>query len=363
MSLTNKTKALLIISLAAFMGLLACNKEFEDIADTNFPITAPSGSTLNTLINNDPNFSILKAAIAKAGLGSLLSDSTLKFTFFAPDNNAFIASGIASAAVINNNAAFDTATVRSIVRYLVLPQALNIANIPTTFPNLQYPTLLNPAPSISALLRLTTFLSKRGNSMWVNNIPITSAGITGSNGIIYKVAALVAPPSKSLSELIAADTLSFFRAALARADTGRTTIEQTSFTEIFKSIGANLTVFAPTNQAFRNLLVSMGLPPVEAVFGALPITTVRGIIAYHILGVRAFSVNMPATAANIPTLFNVAVPTHPGVNVVVTFTGPFVTSFKVTGVGNGGVASNVISQDIHATNGVYHKIDRVIIPM
>jgi hypothetical protein len=72
---------------------------------------------------------------------------------------------------------------------------------------------------------------------------------------------------------------------------------------------------------------------------------------------------MPTTATNIPTLLNAAVPTHPGVSVMVVFTGPFVTDFKVTGAANGGVASNVIVQDIHATNGVYHKIDRVLLPM
>jgi len=353
---------LFFTTLVILAGLQACNKEFEDIAAGPQPATPPAGSTLNTLINNDANFSILRAAIAKAGLGSLLADSTSSFTFFAPDNNAFIASGIPSAAIINNNSAFDTATVRSIVRYLIVPQTLSVDKIPETFPNLQYPTLLNPAPTLSALLRLTIFPSKRGNSMWVNNIPITSAGLPASNGLIYKVAALVAPPSKSLSELITADTISFFRAALARADSGRTTIEQQSFSEIFKSIGANLTVFVPINQAFKNLLVSMGLPPSEAVFAALPVTTVRGIIAYHILGARAFSVNMPPVASRIPTLLNGAVPTHPGLTVQVVFTGPFVSNFKVTGAGNGGAASTITTQDLHATNGVYHKIDRVLLP-
>ncbi|HVG13547.1 MAG TPA: fasciclin domain-containing protein [Chitinophagaceae bacterium] len=353
---------LLFIAALIIMGLEACNKEFDDIGPNPQPAAPPTGATLNTLINNDASFSIFRAAIAKAGMGSIIGDSTSNFTIFAPDNNAFIASSIPSVAVINNNTLFDTATVRSIVRYHVVPQILTVDKIPETFPNLQYPTLLNPAPTLSALLRLTTFPSKRGSSMWVNNIPITSAPIQASNGLIYKVAALVAPPSKSLSELITADTVSFFRAALARADVGKTTIEDQSFTEILKSIGANLTVFVPTNQAFRNFLVSMGLPPAEATFAALPVTTVRGIIVYHILGARAFSVNMPTVAARIPTLLNGGVPAHPGLTVQAGFTGPFVTSFRATGAANGGVASNVVVQDLHATNGVYHKIDRVLLP-
>jgi uncharacterized surface protein with fasciclin (FAS1) repeats len=47
---------------------------------------------------------------------------------------------------------------------------------------------------------------------------------------------------------------------------------------------------------------------------------------------------------------------------VVAFTGPFVTSFQVTGVANGGASATVIAQDLHATNGVIHKIDMVLLP-
>src|SRR5688500_13443679 len=123
MTLKYGTK-LFLCAVVFITGLQACNKEFDNAGGTLPAPVAGTGSSLNTLINNDPNFSILRAAIAKAGLVSTLGDSTSNFTVFAPDNNAFIASGIPSVAVINNNAVFDTATIRSIIRYHVVPQAL-----------------------------------------------------------------------------------------------------------------------------------------------------------------------------------------------------------------------------------------------
>jgi uncharacterized surface protein with fasciclin (FAS1) repeats len=253
--------------------------------------------------------------------------------------------------------------VRSIISYHLTPGYLPAEQIPTTFPNLQYATFLNPAPQLSPLLRLTIFPSRRDNGAWVNNIPIIEPNINASNGVLHRVAALVAPPSKSIYEIVTADTsLTFLVAALNRADSGRTTIAEGSLTEAVKSIGANLTLFAPVNEAFRQMFAAMNLPQSEAVFGGLPVNLVRGLVAYHLLNSRAFSVNMPTASTLIPTLLNSGIPTHPGVNIVVAFTGPFVTSFQVAGVANGGASATVIAQDLHATNGVIHKVDMVLLP-
>jgi uncharacterized surface protein with fasciclin (FAS1) repeats len=212
-------------------------------------------------------------------------------------------------------------------------------------------------------LRLTIFPSRRDNGAWVNNIPIIEPDINASNGVMHRVAALVAPPSRSIYEIVTADTaLTFLVAALNRADSGLTSIAEGSLTEAVKSIGANLTLFAPTNQAFRQMLAAMGLPQSEAVFAAFPVNLVRGLIAYHLLNARAFSVNMPAEPTMIPTLLNSGIPAHPGVNIEVGFTGPFVTSFQVTGAANGNQSATVLDQDIHATNGVIHIIDTVLLP-
>ncbi len=358
LSLKNRMKTFLSFALIGSLILLSCNQEFEDIAEVPIP-PAPSGSSINEILNTDTTFSFFKAAVAKAGLTGTLGNKGLGFTAFLPDNNAFRLSGIPSAAVLN--AAFDTATTRSFVNYLIIPQVLPVGQIPTTFPNIQRPTLLNPAPQLSAFLRLSTFPSRRANGAWINNIPLTATDIIAANGIIHKTLVLVAPPTRVLLDTISRDTsLTFLVAALARADSGRSTIADTSLIEIAKSIGANLTAFAPTNSAFRDLLMAFGLPPSPSSFGFLPVRTLRGLIAYHILPVRAFSVNMPTTTTNVPAFGTPLIPGNSQLAITATFTGPFAT-FTVKGAGNA-TPSNVVTKDVHAVNGVIHKIDQVLRP-
>lgn len=163
LSYIKKSSALVLLVLG--IGFLtSCNKDIPSATPIPQP-DQPISPTIGELLNN-PSFSILKSAVVKAGLLPALSDPTLRFTVFAPDNNAFMSAGL-SQAVIN---ALPVSTVTGLVSYHVVPQSLPTASIPTSFPNLQYPTLLNPAPSVSALLRLTTFPSKRGSTSWVNNI-------------------------------------------------------------------------------------------------------------------------------------------------------------------------------------------------
>jgi hypothetical protein len=110
-----------------------------------------------------------------------------------------------------------------------------------------------------------------------------------------------------------------------------------------------------------------------ALYGVLTAQIVKGIVVYHILGVRAFTNNFPTTQTFYPTLLNSAIPTHPGVGLVATFGTPFATSAKVKGVGNATAANIIINaspllpdpvgtSDQHYLNGVIHKIDQVLLP-
>jgi hypothetical protein len=122
-------------------------------------------------------------------------------------------------------------------------------------------------------------------------------------------------------------------------------------------------------------------------FNLLPVSVVQGILAYHIFAstnttgssfapdVRYFSVNLPSTASFIKTLVNGSFAPHPGVRVQATFAGPSVTAATFGGVGSlpsGGVASsnppfggpvaNFVAGDKNGVNGVFHIIDRVLLP-
>ncbi|MEI2749373.1 MAG: hypothetical protein V9E88_11505 [Ferruginibacter sp.] len=191
--------------------------------------------------------------------------------------------------------------------------------------------------------------------------------------------------------------MEYLKAAIARADSG--TAAPGFLVGALSNIGANLTVFAPTDAAFQGtitalvtqVLIGLGVPPATAaaqaaalassptifsnpnLFPYLPAQTVKGILVYHLLGSRAFTNNLPTDATAFPTLLNGAVPAHPGLTIQATFGVPFVTSATVKGLANPAPANIVInaspllpdpvgSSDQHYLNGVIHKIDQVLLP-
>ena len=404
-SILKRNKSLALIVGCAMVVLSSCNKGLEQFAEAPKPAVSTSAALGDTISKNQ-NDSLFYKLILKSGLLPVINNKANTFTVFVPTNAAVIASFGGSLASANGTiAALSAAQAAGIVGYNIVPQIINFSTLTNAFPNFQYPSILNPAPSVSAFLRLTTFPSNR-HANYVNNIPVTSVNNFAANGVIHEVGAIVAPPSQYLWDRINADTtpvkgLRYLKAAILRADSG--TGSPGTLQGALLNIGANLTVFAPTDSAFAAILtgaiyqalVKQGLPPGAAtfgaatalatskdttgaptvfknpaLFGALSATNVKGIIVYHILGKRAFTNNFPETPTSYPTLLNGAIPSHPGVSLQATFIGPnpFVVSATVQGVFNT-TASNILinnkpsgTSDQHYLNGVLHKIDQVLIP-
>lgn len=384
---------IMMAAAAAVLSLGSCNKNIPDPVPNTFP--TQTGTSIGDVVNTNPNFTFLRAAVVRAGLLPALSDNSRTYTVFAPDNAAFIASGITSEAAIN---ALPVTSLVPLLQYHVVPQKVMSTQIPATFPNLQYPSLLNPAPTISALLRLTTFPSTR-NGAWVNNIPIKAVNTEASNGVIHTVAGVVSPPSRFIWDRINTDpNLTYLRAAILRADSGFAATSTSNLVGALGNIGANLTVFAPRDAEFRATLVALitqvlvrqGVPLATAqaqatalaatpavfsnpaLFGALPAQTVRGVVVYHVFSNRAFTNNFPTTATNYPTLINGAIPTHPGLGLTATFAAPnpFAATATVKGLVNATAANIFINNapepngtsDQHYLNGVLHVINQVLLP-
>ncbi len=420
MKIFDKIKKIWLLLIVTAVSFTACNKLALDAV----PAPPPAQDTTPTLATllNDPGFSLLKAVVTKAGLLPTLAAPTLRFTIFAPDDVAITASltpilppGVTPALYI---ASLDQATAKGLIQYHIIPQVIPAASIPSAFPNFQYPTLLNPAPAVSALLRLTTFPSVRSNGAWVNNIPIIATDIQAVNGVLHKVARIILPPTTDLWSKIQTDPeLTYLKAAIDRADSGVAAggrlQDALSTAANPAAIGSNLTIFAPTDSSMKQFitgaitlaLINQGVPPPiaqgQAVFlvntygtllltnpalisgplaAALSPTLAKGIVAYHIVssqsgtytppGIRVFSVNLPPTATAVKTLLNSAISVHPGVTVQATFVSPLpgisvVTAATVKGAANN-TASNILigqtTSDLHYVNGVMHKIDQVLLP-
>lgn len=382
--ITKRIKIHALLALSAMVILSSCIKDLE-----KFPAPVVVQATTPTLANllDAPDMTIFKAAVTRAGLMSTLANANLRYTVFGPNDAAMTSSGL-PLAVVN---AIPLTSLVPLVQYHIIPQTITSASIPNTFPNFQYPTIFNPAPALSALLRLTTFPSTR-NGAWVNNIPITAVDIKAVNGVMHKVALVTAPPSRYLWDRINTDPdLTYLKAAIQRADSG--TVAASTLQAGLQNIGANLTIFAPNNAAFQTLIFGLVYQQVFAATGNAALATaiangavaagpaflatnnvstllVKGIVVYHILGSRAFTNNLPTTATSYPTLLNGAIISHPGISLRVTFTGPFVSAATCKGVANA-TTSNVLinptpdpggSSDQHYLNGTIHKIDQVMLP-
>jgi hypothetical protein len=305
------------------------------------------------------------------------------------------------------------------VQYNTVGGKIPASAITTGFANYALPSQIVLDPT-QPFVRMPIFPSKRAVYAYVNNIPMTAVDQAASNGIIHHTGALVQPlpasPLTTLKTLLNADAnLSYFRAALVRADSGQVGISGVGafglkFDSLMNYPITNMTVLAPNNTAFQTLvfgLAYMGYlstrpTPYTATDSAIALATangavaagpaflstnnvttamIRGILAYHILAsnstgsfkpdVRAFSVNFSSTPGSfVTTLVNGSVAVHPGIMAQATFTGPTVTALKFTGLGTfppggapySGTAANATAWDRMALNGVLHVIDRVLLP-
>ena len=111
---------------------------------------------------------------------------------------------------------------------------------------------------------------------------------------------------------------------------------------------AKLTVFAPTNSAFTQLLGALGLDRIENI----PIGTLLAVLRYHVVDGRAFSSDL--ANGNLSMLA--------GGNTAVNLTNGTAGGPTLTGNGNSGNKSNITATNIICRNGVVHLIDRVLIP-
>lgn len=385
-------KAKVLGLLAGTVLLFSCNKDLP-VATPIYSV--PSTNPTIMALLDGANFSFLKAAVTRAGLSTVLSNANNIYTVFAPDNAAFIASGIPSIDVINT---LPPAQLNAIISYhLVGGQLYYAAGVNDKFPNMYLQsTLLLQAPSAALPpgYRMPLCPSRRANTIWANNIPVKQVDITASNGVVHVVAGLVMPPDSVVAQIITRDpSYSYLAAAIVRADSGYTAPNR--LIDVLGNAAANLTLMAPTDLAFQQTLtflitqalIGQGMDPATAqatatalasspnvfsnpaLYGALTATTVRGLVAYHVIGRvsasptnssligRVFSVNISSTATPVNTLL-VPAPNVGPVPVIIQNTAGAVT---VKGMANPAAATVTIGNK-HAINGVIHRINGVLFP-
>lgn len=285
-------------------------------------------NTITDLVVKDDNFSTLEAAVLKANVQGTLSGAG-PFTVFAPDNNAFTASGVTSS-VLNS---LTQAQASSIILYHAISAKILAADVPA-----------GPNAKVVTASGDSVFVTRNASGVYVNGIKVTSADVSADNGVVHVIGRVLMPPAGNIVETAVAGKLDSLVKAVTRATTapgGDPSLAGTLS-------AATLTVFAPTNAAFTQLLGTLGLTDINQI----PIGTLLAVLRYHVVGGRAFSSDL--ANGNLPMLA--------GGNTTISLTGGTGGVPSIKGNGNGANASNITATNIVCRNGVVHLIDRVLLP-
>ena len=288
----------------------------------------PVNNTITDVVVGNASFTTLEAAVVKAGLQTTLS-GTGPFTVFAPDDAAFTASGITST-VLNS---LTPAQVSNILLYHTLGAKVTAADVPA-----------GPNAKVTTASGDSVFVTKNANGVFINGIKVNTADVAADNGVIHVIGRILNPPVGNIVETAVASGLDSLVKAVTRATTapgGDPTLAGTLST-------ARLTVFAPTNAAFTQLLGALSLTDINQI----PVGTLLAVLRYHVVGGRAFSSDL--TNGSLPMLA--------GGNTTTNLTNGTGGGPSIQGNGNGGNRSNITATNIVCRNGVVHLIDRVLLP-
>jgi len=301
-----------LLSVFALALTAACDDNDDNAADAK---------TITQIVVDGADFTLLEAAVVRAGLADALSTGSL--TVFAPTDAAFRAAGFANVDAINST---PVATLQAVLQYHVIGSKINAAAIQS-----------GDNQATKMLSNVDAFITKNAAGVSINGATVTQADVSASNGVIHVINAVILPPSVNIVGLASANAnLSYLVAAVTRAGSG--------VVNALTAAGP-LTVFAPTNAAFQ----AAGFPTIASIEAADP-ATLAGILTYHVVGARAFSTNL-TNGAELTTV--------QGGKAKITIAAGAVS---VLGKGNGANASNVSIANLLATNGVVHVIDRVLLP-
>ena len=310
----NKKKNLIlaILVLSSTTLIVSCNKD-----DIDLPDSMPKN--IVEIAQSTPNLSTLTSAIVSAGLVEALSGPG-PFTVFAPTNAAFEKMDPTTLNTIISTPSLLTA----LLQYHVVSgdvRSSDLSNGPVS-------TLLS-GQSIEVLV-------SSGKVTLNGTSNVTDADVVASNGVIHIIDEVLLPEDFVSQTIV--------QIAASNPDFS-TLVEILSLPELSDLLAAandptqDLTVFAPNNEAFENLLTALG----KSNISELPVTLLREIVAYHILGMSVESTDL-VDGQMVETLLP--------------------DEFVTVDLSDGAKIndSNVIAADIKAINGVIHAIDAVLQP-
>jgi len=268
------------------------------------------------------SFNTLNAALHCTGLKDALFSGHK--TIYAPSDYAFAKLGFNS----HNICEIDTETLSGILLYHVVDETVSLFK----------------QGCLEMINGDITQLNKKKYRFKINESTIYAAFGQGGHGYslrVYIISEVLTPPALSIVETaVETDIFSSLVAAVLAADPAIVTA--------LSDPDAIFTVFAPTNQAFEDLISALDVGDLDGLVDAIGVEGLTQVLLYHVIGDCAFSNNL-SNGLMLTTLL--------GEDLTIDLENLEV--IDATGSGSG-LVPNLL--DIRTSNGIVHTIDRVLIP-
>ncbi len=289
--------------------------------------------TMLDLVQESSNYTYLTYAISKTGLSNTLSSNNANLTLFAPDDMAFdrflMQNGFRSIDEIPVD------VLKKVLLNHVLVEPVEYNKFKTGY--------YNTAAQIvkgDYMQNLSMHIEEVNMRITLNGESMITRAVRAENGIVHAVNRLI--PIPTIVTFAKADkNLEILLSALTRPDL--TADFPTILSTDSETSPAPFTVFAPTNQAFVELLQELGASSLSDIDEP----TLKSTLTYHVIAETLARSSQLSDNLQLETL---------GGTITANVTGGATLTD-----GNNRV-SNIIAVDIQADNGVIHVIDKVILP-
>ncbi|WP_224489301.1 fasciclin domain-containing protein [Robertkochia flava] len=310
------------LSFVAMFVLFAvgCNNDDDDNGGPTDPPVEDLSIYETAVASAD--LTILVEALERTGLDQTLNNPGT-FTVFAPTNDAFTAAGVSLDDFTNEE-------LTNLLLNHVLGTEVMSGDLTTTYVN-----TLASGPEEN---EISLFVNTDGGVTFNGAASPVADGldIEASNGIIHLIDAPLAIPSV-VDHALANPEFTTLVAALSRFED--------QYTGLLDSDTASpYTIFAPTNQAFQDLLTALGASSLDDIDNE----TLEAVLTYHVI------LMANVQSSGIPVDTDVATANGETLS--------FTTEDGVQVIDGTATPANVVVADVQAGNGVIHAIDKVLLP-
>lgn len=313
---TFQMKNRLILTIVSFLIpllLSSCLKNTVNQPSSPLP-------DIYSTISNSTGYSILSAAIIKAGLKDSLTKGKGPYTLFAPSNIAFSFYGVNS---ITDLSKISADSIKKILGYHIIKAYLTTQAFP-----------VGPDSSKMTLAGYPAYLTTGTHYFFINgNIVNPPANYICLNGIIQPINGILNPPTATISGTLPnVLNLHLFNAAIIKA----------GLVNLLNGTATH-TVFAPSDSVFN----AAGYKSVSDINNADPAVLAK-LLNYHITNGNLFSDDL-VDNSTLLTLQGGSIKV--GNKITVTLNGNSNSS-----------AATAVNLNITSTNGVIYIINKILTP-